>query len=304
MRPQNSRSCRKLKRCRMRLPVRDAFIMPASGSISLDFRITFLTFWRLVSITWKKWQRLIGILPGSWSVSNIGVKTEKCAYRKLESHALVTSLGYCSPFVKLKTRNAASIPTEFSWNLLCHHHHCLLESRSMFLKSTISFKNLIYRINSCAECPQGDLDKIKSKLLQGNVVYRAHHLGVVEVNETDGSEEAHLAMTNIKGSITDWESIPRVTLDLTCNGITIFDESFKTLLDGYGVYTIRVVCQDRKDLNFFCFVARDPENRFYCHTFCVLTSVGIGNWKTRTILLVPGNRHWYHHDYWNDVWVA
>uniref|UniRef100_A0A8R1E2Y5 Ankyrin repeat and sterile alpha motif domain-containing protein 1B n=1 Tax=Caenorhabditis japonica TaxID=281687 RepID=A0A8R1E2Y5_CAEJA len=126
--------------------------------------------------------------------------------------------------------------------------------------------------NNCAECPQGDFDKIKSKLLQGNVVYRAHHLGVLEVNETDGSDEAHAAMTSIKDSIVDWETIPRVTLDLTCNGITIFDDLFKTLLDGYGVYTIRVVCQDRKDLNFFCFVARDPENRFFCHTFCVLTS--------------------------------
>ncbi|CAI2357586.1 unnamed protein product [Caenorhabditis sp. 36 PRJEB53466] len=128
------------------------------------------------------------------------------------------------------------------------------------------------KINNCAECPPGDFEKIKSKLLQGNVVYRAHHLGVLEVNETDCSDEAHSAMTSIKDSISDWETIPRVTLDLTCNGITIFDETFKTLLDGYGVYTIRVVCQDRKDLNFFCFVARDPENRFYCHTFCVLTS--------------------------------
>ncbi|CAP34287.2 Protein CBG16074 [Caenorhabditis briggsae] len=146
------------------------------------------------------------------------------------------------------------------------------------------------RQQACAECPQGDFDKIKNKLLQGNVVYRAHHLGVQEIGETDCSDEAHVAMTAIKESIIDWETIPRVTLDLTCNGITIFDEKFKvssrkfekwseretcnrrTLLDGYGVYTIRVVCQDRKDLNFFCFVARDPENRFFCHTFCVLTS--------------------------------
>ncbi|CAB02658.2 ANK_REP_REGION domain-containing protein [Caenorhabditis elegans] len=126
--------------------------------------------------------------------------------------------------------------------------------------------------NNCAECPQGDFDKIKNKLLQGNVVYRAHHLGVLEIGETECSDEAHAAMTRIKESIIDWETIPRVTLDLTCNGITIFDETFKTLLDGYGVYTIRVVCQDRKDLNFFCFVARDTENRFFCHTFCVLTS--------------------------------
>ncbi|EGT57894.1 hypothetical protein CAEBREN_17975 [Caenorhabditis brenneri] len=129
-----------------------------------------------------------------------------------------------------------------------------------------------HRQNTCNECPQGDFDKIKNKLLQGSVIYRAHHLGVIEVGETECSDVAHAAMTSIKESINDWESIPRVTLDLTCNGITIFDENFKTLLDGYGVYTIRVVCQDRKDLNFFCFVARDLENRFFCHTFCVLTS--------------------------------
>ncbi|KAF1746874.1 hypothetical protein GCK72_023332 [Caenorhabditis remanei] len=128
------------------------------------------------------------------------------------------------------------------------------------------------RQNTCSECPQGDFEKIKNKLLQGNVVYRAHHLGVHEIGETECSDEAHAAMTFMKESVVDWEKISRVTLDLTCNGITIFDETFKTLLDGYGVYTIRVVCQDRKDLNFFCFVARDTENHFFCHTFCVLTS--------------------------------
>uniref|UniRef100_A0A1I7TZX9 ANK_REP_REGION domain-containing protein n=1 Tax=Caenorhabditis tropicalis TaxID=1561998 RepID=A0A1I7TZX9_9PELO len=147
-------------------------------------------------------------------------------------------------------------------------------SRRLQMKAVMSPPPLPSRLrqNACAECPQGDFDKIKSKLLQGNVIYRAHHLGVLEVGETECSDEAHAAMTTIKESIVDWETIPRVTLDLTCNGITIFDDNFKTLLDGYGVYTIRVVCQDRKDLNFFCFVARDMDNRFFCHTFCVLTS--------------------------------
>lgn len=62
------------------------------------------------------------------------------------------------------------------------------------------------------------------------MVYRAHHLGVLEIGETECSDEAHAAMTRIKESIIDWETIPRVTLDLTCNGITIFDETFKVMI--------------------------------------------------------------------------
>ena len=58
-------------------------------------------------------------------------------------------------------------------------------------------------------------------------MYRAHHLGVHEIGETECSDEAHAAMTFMKESVVDWEKISRVTLDLTCNGITIFDETFK-----------------------------------------------------------------------------
>ncbi|CAI5455520.1 unnamed protein product [Caenorhabditis angaria] len=124
----------------------------------------------------------------------------------------------------------------------------------------------------CVECSKIDYERIKKLMLTDGSTFCAHQLGIHELSSVHGTKEAHLTMQGIKENLKEWDSIPKVLLEMNCNGIRVYDAKKKILLATHKVYNINVVCQDRKDLNFFSFIARDDQNHFYCYTYCVLTS--------------------------------
>ncbi|CAB3410409.1 unnamed protein product [Caenorhabditis bovis] len=128
----------------------------------------------------------------------------------------------------------------------------------------------------CEECPSINFSLIKNALLRDGIVFRAHHLGARQVAEADITEDqitqAIQAMQSAKSDVRDWNRIPYVSLELTANGVRIMDINKQIVQSSHGVYNISMICQDRKDLNFFCIISRGSYNRFVCHTFCVLTS--------------------------------
>ncbi|CAK5130668.1 unnamed protein product, partial [Meloidogyne enterolobii] len=69
--------------------------------------------------------------------------------------------------------------------------------------------------------------------------------------------------------------VPQVLLDISISGINILDCQTQTAIHRHSINQIQIVCQDNLDLNFFSYIFKDGEeqNNYYCHCFCVLTSL-------------------------------
>nr|CAD2191665.1 unnamed protein product [Meloidogyne enterolobii] len=121
-----------------------------------------------------------------------------------------------------------------------------------------------------------DLTALRVKLRKGCVRFSAHYLGSIEIsNISDGSEECRQTMHSIKSKASQVSGVPQVLLDISISGINILDCQTQTAIHRHSINQIQIVCQDNLDLNFFSYIFKDGEeqNNYYCHCFCVLTSL-------------------------------